>query len=214
MRPRRTDLEPGHLDPRAEDAPVIHWIMRRHQDRDRAILGQLVPADLLDETLAQLRATGLSLVDFVLRKEITDEDTLAGLLGKHYELPRVAISPNEVQPDDRQLVPVGLARAAHVVPLGRGRDFTLAVEDPGDLHVMMLLQAAYPWWQFKIEVATRSWLQTAIDHVYGPGPRLGTTRPDGDWRRTLKLDPLWASDGPSIVRPDRRPRLRVLRGGS
>ncbi|MFA5035245.1 MAG: ATPase, T2SS/T4P/T4SS family [Candidatus Margulisiibacteriota bacterium] len=108
-------------------------------DRSKSLRESLVKSGLLTEAQVQeaiedARHTGDTLIKSILRNNFVTEDLIASFLEKEMDFPRVDLSTYLVDQKAVNLLPIGVAKKYHLIPLFKvGEVLTIAMIDPFDV---------------------------------------------------------------------------------
>ncbi len=121
----------------------------------------------LEQAQEEARKTGEALKKTVVRLGFVSEEDLVHFMGSALSIPFVNLSTTLIKPELLKLVPEGLARKHHLIPIFKiGTTLTIAMADPLDVRVLDELRVQCRC-DLKPAIATEEAIQHAIEQYYG-----------------------------------------------
>ncbi len=151
--------------PSAAPTPPDRRIVARLADR--LLAEGLVTAEQLQRALQAQKGTRDKLGTTLVSLGFLSEDDLLGFLSRQYNIPAIALSQLDIDPEVLKLVPMQLAEKLEVVPVKKsGNLLTLAMADP--TNVLAVDDVAFMTnLQIQPVVASQVAIRQAIDRLYG-----------------------------------------------
>ena len=125
-----------------------------------------VPADRLEQALAEGAETGKPITGVLLDEGLVDPGELARLVAEHVGTQVLSLADLDPDEDVLRLLPADVARELRALPVGR-KDGTpvVAIEDPGDPSAVEAVTASIGGNAF-FAVARRDELEAAVERAY------------------------------------------------
>src|SRR5262245_56529510 len=133
----------------------------------RLVAEGLISAEQLQRALAAQKGTRDKLGSVLIRMNYLTEEKLLAFLTRQYNVPSIALSQLDIDPEVLKLVPAQLAERLQVLPVKRnGNVLTLAMADP--TNVLALDDVAFfTNLQIQPVVASEMAIRQATERVYG-----------------------------------------------
>jgi general secretion pathway protein E len=134
---------------------------------DARLIALGVPAEVLAEVRALLRAGGAGMVDLLLQKKVLPETVLLAALGEAYGIPfREELPTDHIDTGFTALFSIQYLKKQKMVPLDTPQGFVVAVNDPANFQAADDLCRLLGLAERPLVLATQEAIQAAINLAY------------------------------------------------